>query len=153
MPKKCACRESLCILGSSPNFPQTAFLFFGLSPPHHPTPIVWTNCVAYCPFRQFEKVCSFPFFSPFLNSLSKHSLIACVFLNAKNNMSVYFLRVWVQGSFCRFNLKRMIFFNEEGQCFQFVVQTELKEMLHLCLEECKNNKGGYFIKAEVRFIR
>lgn len=67
-----------------------------------------------------RKSAPFPFFSFSLTSLSKHSLIACVFFNAKNNMSVYFSRVWVQGSFCRFNLKRMIFYGGESQSFQFV---------------------------------
>lgn len=46
-----------------------------------------------------RKSAPFPFFPSSLTSLSKHSLIVCVFLNAKDNMSVYFSNVRVQGSF------------------------------------------------------
>lgn len=46
-----------------------------------------------------RKSAPFPFFFSPLTSLSKHPLIVCVFLNAKDNMSVYFLSVWVQGAF------------------------------------------------------
>lgn len=138
----------VCVfLGSTPNFPQTDFYFLGLShsPPPHPSTttapplppfVVGTNCVAQRPLSQYEKVCCPPYPSttlspsllpsPPLSSLSKHSLIECVFLNAKDNMSVYFSSAEFRHVFLRaFNLKRMIFFwiffflsGAKNQCIQ-----------------------------------
>lgn len=134
----------MCIFGKCSKFSTDRFLFFGvisLPPPAPPLPplpplVVWTNCVAQRPLSQYEKVCSLSFFSPSLplsfssspplTSLSKHSLIVCVFLNAKDNMSVYFSSAQFRRVFLRaFNLKRMIFFffvffsgGAGNQCFQ-----------------------------------
>lgn len=85
---------------------QLFFFFFIfwvilLLPPLPPPPppflrsVVWTNCVALCPLSQYRDVYS----PPPLACLSKHPLIVCVFLNAKENMSVYFSSAWVQAAF------------------------------------------------------